>query len=309
MGLLEVLVGVLDGHRAFEERALATADAPLARHRGNRVMQQTRRGPRTQALGRMRKPAVLRPVLGRRRHARLQSPRAIGQLDLDAPVPGRVEPFANLEASAHPNQRVVVGAESRIGQHRCMKTALDAVAMLGKIVEHLHVGLQPQLRQQLDRRGAQQLSEPGVEGADLDPPPRRQHIVIKATQRRRQTLRIGAAQAAHSELRDALFVAAACRCESGQPLVEAHAHFARRLAGERDRENFLRLAAVEQSPQDARDEHPGLAGTRAGLHRDAATRVAGHRVERVAGSVLRVDPVGGPVASVDRHAPAFEACH
>jgi len=67
-----------------------------------------------------------------------------------------------------------------------------------------------------------------------------------------------------------------------QPLLQALAHFARGLFGEGDGEDFMRCTAVEQCAQHARDQHPGLARARAGLHRHAAGGVAGNGVEGLA---------------------------
>ena len=60
-----------------------------------------------------------------------------------------------------------------------------------------------------------------------------------------------------------------------QPLVQPRAHLAGGLAREGDGQDLLRLRAVEQRAQDARHQHPGLAGAGAGLDDDAAPRVAG----------------------------------
>ncbi len=72
------------------------------------------------------------------------------------------------------------------------------------------------------------------------------------------------------------------RSELAQPGIEALAHFAGRLAREGDREDLVRRGAIEQGAQDARDQHPGLARTSAGLDDDAARRVAGERIEHLA---------------------------
>jgi hypothetical protein len=72
-----------------------------------------------------------------------------------------------------------------------------------------------------------------------------------------------------------------------QPLLQALAHLARRLLGEGDGQDLMRLRAGQQRAQHARDQHPGLARAGAGLHRHAAPRVAGHGVERDARVFVR----------------------
>jgi len=67
-----------------------------------------------------------------------------------------------------------------------------------------------------------------------------------------------------------------------QPFLQALAHFARGLLGEGDGQNLVRRGAIEQRAQHARDQHPGLARTRAGLDRHAARRVAGNGIEGLA---------------------------
>src|SRR5574343_351036 len=82
---------------------------------------------------------------------------------------------------------------------------------------------------------------------------------------------------------------------------------ARGLAGEGDRQHLLRLSALEQGAQDARNQHPGLAGAGAGLDDDAAGGVAGDGVEAGAVDRLAVGTVGGGVRRAHRPSPSVAA--
>ena len=57
--------------------------------------------------------------------------------------------------------------------------------------------------------------------------------------------------------------------------------------------DFMRRAAVQQRTQHARNQHPGLARTGAGLHRHAAGGVAGDCVKSLARDGAAVVFVGG----------------
>ena len=90
-----------------------------------------------------------------------------------------------------------------------------------------------------------------------------------------------------------------------EPFVQPLAHFAGGFLGEGDRQDLVRQdllpgcsrGPVKQRPHDARDQHPGLAGTGAGFHRHAAPRVAGDGVERIGGDRRAVALVGGGVGN------------
>ena len=252
---------------------------------------------------------MLRPQRGRRRHAGLQCAGRIGKLDLDPLVPRCIEPFAHLRATPVAHQRVIVRVQHGVVQHGGMEPALNALAVLGQVVEHLHVGMQAERRQQLERRGAQQLGEPCMEGANLDPAAGREHALVKSPEGRCQGVGLRLAETARTQF-DCAFCIAAARCGVGrQPLVQPNPHLARGLAGERDREDLVRLAAVEQRTQDARHQHPGLARTGAGLDRDAATRIAGDGVERLARREPTVDAIRRTVRRVDAHPVASAVDH
>ena len=228
-----------------------------------------------QGLGRMRSIARRR----RQRHAALERARDIGQLDLDALVEHGREPCAGLVAPALRDELRMIALQRRIAQDRGMETAQHVGAMVGQVLDQLHIGLQSELAEQLQRRCAQQLREPRVKRADLYRVPAAQDALMQARQLRRQRAGLGRRDAPLHQCLDARCIARARRGELAQPLGQACAHLACGLARERDREYFLRLGALEQRAQDARDQHPGLARAGAGLDDDAAPRVAGNRVE------------------------------
>jgi hypothetical protein len=161
--------------------------------------------------------------------------------------------------------------------------------------------------QQLERRSAQQLREPSMKGADLDPASGLEHLFVQVAQCRRQRASICLAESARAQFDLALGVAAAPGRERRQPLVQPHPHFACGLAGKRDRQDLLRLAAIEQGAQDPRHQHPCLAGTGARLDRDTATRIARRRIERFPRCDLSVDSIRRPSARLHVHQAAFAA--
>ena len=186
----------------------------------------------------------------------------------------------------------MVGDERRITQERCVKSAKDFGAMVVQILDQLHVVLQAQFGQQLQRRRAQELREPGVEGAHLHRPAIAQNAVIECRELRLQSNRVGFRQAPRDQRFDARLRCRCGRAEVTQPLGQPISHLARRLAREGDRENFVRRRTVEQGTQDARHQHPRFARARARLDDNAATRIAGDGVERLAVDALAVGLVG-----------------
>ena len=85
----------------------------------------------------------------------------------------------------------------------------------------------------------------------------------------------------------------------GQPFLQTQPHLARRFFGEGDGQNFMRFTSsvfgiiFQQRPQHPRHQHPGFAGTGAGLNGHAAARIAGDGVKLVAGDALAIQLVGG----------------
>ena len=100
-------------------------------------------------------------------------------------------------------------------------------------------------------------------------------LLLQAAQRRGHEFGLRRAHTAQLKLVDTLFVCARSIRKLSQPLAQPFAHFAGGFAREGNGQDLLRLRAVEQCAQDARDQHPGLACTSAGFHHNAAQRVAG----------------------------------
>ena len=229
------------------------------------------------ALGQRRQQGLLRSGSGRARRPRLRSrPRAAGSRRH-----GRME--------AAPDQR-------------------DGLAV---VFQQLVVRGQAQLFQHRQRRVAQQGGEPAVEGADLHRPARCQQARVQAPAARAQ-LRASAGAAMPRAASACASTSARAVRKLVQPFVQALAHFAGGLLGEGDGQDLVRLGAGQQGAQDARDQHPGLAGAGAGLHRDAAARVAGDGVEALAARrarrcVRRRAAPGRCAADCEAHCPEVPA--
>ena len=133
--------------------------------------------------GRELGPDVLGPLDARREHAGL-----VGQLELDAPVPDGVEPHAQLMAAARRRHRRVVGAQRGIAQQRGVEGAMNGGAVIAPVLDELGVGLHAEPVEQRERRRAQQLREPAVEGADLDRPAGREHAALQRAELGRERL-------------------------------------------------------------------------------------------------------------------------
>ena len=150
---------------------------------------------------------------------------------------------------------------------------------------------------------AQQLREPGVEGADLHRPPALSTRACSCAQRGSQArASAGGTPRARSASARVLVGAGVARTRASHSSRRC-AHFAGGLAGEGDRQDLVRRGAVEQGAQDARHQHPGLAGAGAGLDDDAAPRIAGQR-RRSAPRRRRARRRGRP-AQAAPDAPAF----
>ena len=249
---------------------------------------------------------VLASALERgRRHAVVEHAGGVGELELDPLVQRRLQPFAQLRAAVARDPLGVVVAQRRIREHCRMETTKNLRAVIVEVFDQVHVLLQTELVQQLERRGAQQLREPRMEGAHLDRPARSQHARVQGRELRCEFTRFAGGHAALDERLDARRIGRTRRAELAQPVVQPLAHLAGRLARERDREDLVRLRTVEQRAQDARNEHPGLAGAGAGFDDDAAARVAGERVERVPCDRSVIGAVRGRM-SVESHAASAQ---
>ena len=199
-------------------------------------------------------PHVLRALDAGREHAGL-----VGELELDASIPDRVEPHAQLVPAALGRHRDVIGAQVVVAQQRGVEDAVHGRAVLAPVLDELGVGLHLQPVEQRERRRSHQLREPAVKGADLDRPAGGEHARLQSAELGRERLGPRRLDAALDERTHALLVGRARRRELGEPLVEPLAHLARSRARERDREDLVRRGAVEQRPQHARHQHPRLA--------------------------------------------------
>ena len=191
------------------------------------------------------------------------------------------------------HQSLEVGAQHRVAQHGSMESPVDLGCMLARVFDQLHVGLQSELGEQLQRRGAQQLREPCMEGPNLDRTSTAQDAFVQFAERRRKRTSLRIVKTARAQLGDSLVIAARRRGEFAQPVVEPLTHLACRLAGECDREDLVRLRAGEQRSEDSRHQHPRLAGAGTSLDDDAAAGVASGGIERVARHAAAIDGVRG----------------
>ncbi len=184
-----------------------------------------------------------------------------------------------VEAAMRRDRGFVVGAGQRIALHRRAKAAPYARDRLLVVFPQLEARGQAERLQHGHRRFAHQRGEPAVEGADLHRPAGLQQRAIERTKRFARA-GVGLRHAAGAQCLGQFGIGRAAPL--GQPFLQPLPHLAGRLAGEGDGEDLLWLGTVEQRAQDARDQHPGLACTGAGLHRDVAPRVAGDGIELLA---------------------------
>ena len=141
-------------------------------------------------VGRVRQTRQFGPALAGRLDAVFQHTRHVGQFELHPLVQHGFEPLVGLAAAALRDQPAVVRTKPGVAQDHRVKQAQHFGAVVIQVFDQIHVGLQAQLGQQLQRCGAHQLRKPGVEGADLDSPPAAQHLLVQALQRRHQGLRL-----------------------------------------------------------------------------------------------------------------------
>ena len=274
----------LQGHR----RGLLRLVPSLPQLGGERLQLAAHRGEGVDRIG---ERGQFGHHLGRRRHAVHQSTVRLRQAQLDALVEGRQQPVLQLVAAVDQAELAIDRQQRFVRQHGRVEALPELGHQVGLVLQQLQLGRQPLRTQQFQRRGAQQLGEPGVEGADLHRPRFLQQALLQRRQPGSERLGLGLRQAPLAQREHAARVVA--MGELMQPLVQAGAHLASRLAGEGDRDDVLRPGAVQQRAQDARHQHPGLARAGAGLDDDAACRIAGQRVEALAGDRRAVEGVGG----------------
>ena len=129
-----------------------------------------------------------------------------------------------------------------------------------------------------------------MESADLHRAAAGQHARVQALQLRSQALGVGfVVQTRHAaDLQLVEQPGVVSMGKVGQPFIQALAHFSGSALGESDGQNFLglqcaisagSLSVFHQGTHHARDQHPGLTGAGAGLHRHAALGVAGDGVK------------------------------
>jgi hypothetical protein len=110
-----------------------------------------------------------------------------------------------------------------------------------------------------------------VEGVDGERRLGRLHALVEAARARHGGIRLPGRQRAPPQK-----IAHLCLVADGQqaqPVGEARLDLACRLARVGDGENLARRRTVEQQPQDARHQQPGLAAAGAGLHHHGVARI------------------------------------
>ena len=228
----------------------------------------------------------------------------VGQCELDPFVECRLQGFFSLRATISKDDGFEVGLQRRFTDQRLVITPPDQCPGLTVVFQQVVVDGQVQALQHRYRGAAQQGRKPAVKGANLHRPAGGQHGRIQALKLHGQTRRRGlVVQAWHTaNLQFVQQLGAVCMGKFGEPFVEPLAHFASGTLGEGDGQNFLRLQAAigtgfldafEQGAHHARDQHPGLAGTRASLDRHAAARVAGNGVKGIGRDQFAVAFVSG----------------
>ena len=232
--------------RGCRPRASQTAGDGRARRRGRlRRPSRHRRERVAQARGRMR------AGVARCQIASVRAPET-GAAPAARPAADRAAPRGRREAAARPAARTPARHPRRLARcARQMRSA--AIERLGDQPRHL--GVVGQLERRVDvrfeRKFAQQRQAERVDGGDGD--------VAKAL--------FQLAPASGIELRQpARFF---------QALDDALAHFRGRLAGERDREDVIRLDARAQQVDVPLDEHARLAGSGRRFEHDVLRRIDG----------------------------------
>ena len=147
------------------------------------------------------------------------------------------------------DQGAEVGIQGRVTRHRRVETLHQGRAQRAGVLDQGHAGLQAQAVEQVARGGTQQLREPGVEGVDRHRAAAGQQPLLQISRLRRQGLGLRLGAAAQDQHRHAASIVGPGQLI--QPLVQALAHFARRLAGEGDRQHLVRLGTGQQRAQDA----------------------------------------------------------
>ena len=228
--------------------------------------------------------------LGEMRHRRVDHAGIVGQRELHALGQRRHQRLVRLKAAVQRDRVFVVGAQLAAFGDRGQKRAPDFAHRFRIVFKQFVMRRQAQVVQHLQGRRAQQRGEPAVKRADLHRSAAIQRLAVELGQRGGLLLHAQCIDAACQQFLLQLRLGLVCKLF--EPLLQALAHFAGRLLGEGDGENFVGCAAVEQRPQHARDQHPGLARAGTGLDRDAALRVAGNGVEGLARYRLSVVFVG-----------------
>jgi hypothetical protein len=106
----------------------------------------------------------------------------VGQLELDALAPHRVKPRERLTSAALRDQCCVIVAQRGVAQQCGMEPPEDFGPVIREVFDQIHVTLQAEFVQQLQRRGPQQLGEPCVKCADLHRTAPAQHALVQCGQ-------------------------------------------------------------------------------------------------------------------------------
>ena len=234
------------------------------------------------------------------------TPASSASVELDAPAPGRLPASgARRCRPCRSTSAAVVGAQRRVARDGGMEAPEQRrPACSSSSSISVRSRLQAERAEQFERRGAQQLREPGVEGADLDRPAGCEHAPRAG--RAAPARRAAAASTPRPRSRSACASSSSGVAGDGelrQPLVEALAHLAGRLAGEGDGQDLLRLRRRRAARAGcARPASRSCRRRRRPRRRSCSARVAGDGVERLARDRPAVAAVGRRLAARARSA-------
>ena len=265
--------------------------AGAAQSRG-RVHQQLAAGPACQRLVRLLPTGQLRVLLAKGLHRTVGGADGVGQSKLHAFVERGLQGFFRLRTAIGQHHGFKISLQGWFVQQCLVKPPPHQRPGLAVVFQQLVIDRQTQVLQHRHRRTAQQGGKPAMESADLHRTAAGQQAHVQAPKLRRQA-RDGGLVLQTLYAADLQLVqqpGAVGMGKLAQPFVQALAHLAGSAFGEGDRQNLMRLqrsvgtglfSVFEQGAQHARDQHPGLARTGAGLDGNAAARVTGDGVKSV----------------------------
>jgi hypothetical protein len=120
---------------------------------------------------------------------------ACREFDLGAALQRFVEPLSELEAAVAQDQHAVVAQQRGIALHGRLEAAHQRRHQVIGVFQWRHARRQTEVRQQIERRGGEQLRVPGVHCAHLDAAAAGEHAFVQADQVGAALLRFGLADA------------------------------------------------------------------------------------------------------------------